>query len=124
MKQAIAILLIITVGAQTFSKWIIEFNFEINREYIAKNLCINRNNPKIGCNGKCCLKKRLTADEDQQQPAGKDSIQKNLQLDFFLHKPLQIDLSIAREIILHYSLYRFSNSQEFIQSIFEPPQFS
>jgi hypothetical protein len=124
LKQAVAILLIITLGIQTFSKLVIEFNFEINRSYIAKNLCINRNNPESTCKGKCYLKKKLAADESQQQPASKNSIQKNLQLDLFLNKPLKIDVSIAKEIILHHSLYRFSDSQEFVKSIFEPPQFS
>jgi hypothetical protein len=124
LKQVIAILLIITLGIQNFSKIIIEFNFEINRSYIAKNLCINRNNPGSTCKGKCYLKKKLTADKDQQQPASKNSVQKNSQPDLFLNKPLEIDVSIAKELIFHHSLYRFSDSQEFVKSIFEPPKFS
>ncbi len=124
MKQAVAIWLIITLGIQTFSKLVIEFNFEINRSYIAKNLCINRDNPESTCKGKCYLKKKLAADEDQQQPASKNATLKNFQQDLFLNNPLKIDVSIAKEIILHHSLYRFSDSQEFVKSIFEPPQFS
>lgn len=114
----------ITLGIQSFSKLVIEFNFEISRSYIAKTLCINRNNPESTCKGKCYLKKKLNADEDQQQPASKNSVQKNSQPDLFLNKPLEIDVSIAKEIILHHSLYRFSDSQEFVKPIFEPPQFS
>ncbi|MDE3184211.1 MAG: hypothetical protein KGM16_12410 [Bacteroidota bacterium] len=124
LKQAVAIWLIITLGIQTFSKLVIEFNFEINRSYIAKDLCINRNNPESTCKGKCYLKKKLAADEDQQQPASKNAVQKNLQQDLFLSEPMRINFSFAKDMILHASLYRFSDSQEFVKSIFEPPQFS
>lgn len=124
LKQLIAILLIITLGIQTFSKIIIEFNFDINRDYIAKNLCINRNNPESSCKGKCFLKKKLAADESQQQPASKNSNQKNLQLDLFLSKPLKIEALVAIKVIDHLSLYRFSDSQQFVKSIFQPPQIS
>ncbi|HKC67364.1 MAG TPA: hypothetical protein VKG26_03990 [Bacteroidia bacterium] len=34
-------------------------DYAINKEYIAKNLCENRNKPKLNCNGKCHLMKQL-----------------------------------------------------------------
>jgi hypothetical protein len=34
-------------------------DYALNKEYIAKNLCENRNKPKMHCNGKCHLMKQL-----------------------------------------------------------------
>jgi hypothetical protein len=34
-------------------------SFKINQDYIAKNLCENRAKPKMQCNGKCQLMKKL-----------------------------------------------------------------
>ena len=34
-------------------------DYLLNKEYIAKNLCENRNKPKMNCNGKCHLMKQL-----------------------------------------------------------------
>ncbi|MBE9464479.1 hypothetical protein IEE83_21550 [Dyadobacter sp. UP-52] len=50
--------------------WVIPLiclDFEIRREYIVKNLCINRNRPQLHCDGKCYLAKKLAESEKQQQ---------------------------------------------------------
>lgn len=55
---------------QSFSKWIIILEFNINRNYIARNLCENRYRPLMHCNGKCLLMKKMAAEDNQQSPAG------------------------------------------------------
>lgn len=46
------------------------FDFLINQNYIAKNLCENRDKPQLHCNGKCQLCKKLTQEDnkDKQNP--------------------------------------------------------
>jgi hypothetical protein len=43
----------------------------VNYEYIANELCENKDNPLLGCNGKCYLekqvKKQLNLDHDQEE---------------------------------------------------------
>ena len=34
--------------------------FELNKEYIIKKYCVNKAKPKLKCNGKCHLSKKLT----------------------------------------------------------------
>ena len=34
-------------------------DYAVNKEYVTKNLCENRNKPKLNCNGKCHLMKQL-----------------------------------------------------------------
>ena len=51
--------------AQIFSKWILVADYSINKEFIAEKLCENRDKPKLQCDGKCQLAKKLAAEEGQ-----------------------------------------------------------
>lgn len=55
--------------AQTFSKWFVEISFNLNRDYIAKNLCENRYRPVLKCNGNCVLMKKMKQEEKKEQDA-------------------------------------------------------
>jgi hypothetical protein len=46
--------------------------YAVNKDYIAKNLCINRDKPKSCCAGKCHLKKEL-AKSDTSENEGKNN---------------------------------------------------
>jgi hypothetical protein len=61
---------------QSFSHWFVVLAFNINRDYIAKNLCENRYRPKMHCNGNCVLMKKLKEKEktEQNEPAAKAEI--------------------------------------------------
>jgi len=111
------------VGIQTFSKWIIVFSYEINKDYIAKNICINREVPGSCCNGKCYLQKKLASDEDQQTPFGKTTNTKDIQPEFFFHELVHISFAIIPVVKHASSFYINGTSQEYIASIFQPPPF-
>ena len=75
------------------------------------------------CHGKCCLKKKIAADEDEQQPAGKTSYQKDIQLEFLLNKSV---LGHFMPLVLNsgYSTsYLPGSSQECVDALFQPPQY-
>jgi hypothetical protein len=55
----------ILVLFQTFSKWLVVAEYSMNKNFIAKNLCVNRAKPKMHCNGKCQMMKRLAEEEKQ-----------------------------------------------------------
>lgn len=40
---------------------LIHLNFQLQRDIIARTLCINRDQPQLQCHGKCFLKKQLKA---------------------------------------------------------------
>lgn len=69
-------ILILLVMSQTFSNWFVVATFNLNRAYIAKNLCENRYRPKMNCNGKCVLMKKMKEKEnkEQSQPVSKIEI--------------------------------------------------
>lgn len=69
MKRVVIPILILLMLAQTFSQWLIVLDYEINKDYIAKVLCENKNRPQLKCKGKCQMMKKLAEEEKQQQSA-------------------------------------------------------
>lgn len=65
MKLIAASILILLVMVQTFTSWLIVVEYTINKDYIANNLCVNKAKPKLHCQGKCQLMKRLAEEEKQ-----------------------------------------------------------
>lgn len=67
MKKCITLfILMLLVFQNAGSIWIIG-DFYINRDYIAKNVCINRFDAIPICNGKCYLDNKLKANDKQEQ---------------------------------------------------------
>ncbi len=67
MKQLISYLLIITIGWHLFAELTVYVSFKINQDYIAKYLCINKDDPESTCHGCCQLKKELEKQQEQKQ---------------------------------------------------------
>jgi hypothetical protein len=63
-QKLIAFLMLLAVAGLSFSKAIALLDYQLNRNYIEKTLCENRNMPACCCHGKCFLKKQLQKDED------------------------------------------------------------
>ncbi len=69
-------ILIVLLLTQTFSKWVLIMQYEINKKYITERLCENRNRPLLHCNGNCQLMQKMRAEEKEQAPANSGSIPK------------------------------------------------
>lgn len=62
-------ILILLLMTQAFSNWIVVITFNLNRDFIAKNLCENRDRPKLNCKGNCVLMKKMKQEQKQEQNA-------------------------------------------------------
>lgn len=73
IRHIIIGLLLLSLVAQSFSKAVMVADFYANQDYIARYLCVNRNNTAIKCEGICQLKKRFKQEEnkDKENPEGK-----------------------------------------------------
>lgn len=69
MKYLGGILILLAFLTQTFSKTFIVAGYYANTAAYAKN-CENKAKPKMGCNGKCQMMKKLKQEEnkDKQNP--------------------------------------------------------
>mgnify|MGYP007123208588 CR=1 FL=1 len=71
-KQITSILLLLAFAIQTFSGGFVVLNYYTNTTAFAKN-CVNKAKPKLHCNGKCQMMKKMQGEEkkDQQLPERK-----------------------------------------------------
>ena len=68
VKKVLAILMIMVLMFQVFSKLNTIAFFYLNQNYIAKVLCIEKDVPDNDCQGHCQLKKQLE-EEEEDTPA-------------------------------------------------------
>jgi len=65
VKRAAAILLLLALGTQVFSKLLVMGYYELNKAYIAKTYCVNKQKPQMHCNGRCHMQKQLKKQDEQ-----------------------------------------------------------
>lgn len=75
VRQLLTYTLVASLLLQLFSREVIVMSFELNRDFIAKNLCENRNRPQLNCDGKCYLAKKLKAQHDREDRETTERIQ-------------------------------------------------
>jgi hypothetical protein len=116
MKRAFAILVLFAILLQVFSSVTIMINYVVNKDYISKNLCENRDKPMMHCNGKCHLMKQLQK-ESKKENAPTNSAKVKTGIHFFKESisfcflsPIVTiksfpDFSIGKAITTSYSVF-------------------
>lgn len=108
---------------QSLSKTIVVADYQINKEYIAKVLCVNKSKPKMHCNGKCHLKKELNkAEKKDQSPANPLNEKNEIQLFSQSNSTVALFSSVIVTTSNLISDYSFHLSDKHLDSIFHPPQ--
>lgn len=104
MKFILVPILMLLMLAQTFSKWAVVIEYNLNRNYVAKNLCINKVKPKLHCNGKCQMMKKLAEEEKQNSSSNTNSnIKIKIQEQLFSNKMNKLALPVVAFITLSYN---------------------
>jgi hypothetical protein len=70
VKRLTAIVLSLCLFVQCTAQIAVLGLFELNKRYIAANLCENRAKPQLNCCGKCYLGKQLKKAGDDETPSG------------------------------------------------------
>lgn len=119
-KKITCVCMMIVLLLQTFSRAAIVVNFYVNQDYIAKNLCENRNKPKLNCCGKCQLNKKLHT-EDKKEKELPD--QKGVGTVVLSSKSFYATVPSAIATLFRNTFYNFSENTEAGQasSFFHPP---
>ncbi len=119
-RQIIAYVFLLAFALQTFSRAIIVFDYKINTETYARN-CENKARPKLHCNGKCQMMKKLKSEEqkDQQNPERKAE-NKNEILYFCQLFSSEIAFSPTTKKQLYASL-QCKKEQKQPHAVFHPP---
>ena len=106
---------------QSAVKLLIMVDYEINRDYISKNLCENKAKPMMHCNGKCHLHKQLAQQEKKENSLPYLNFKDKFELQYF-SKTAQIkfnELTLKQKPSFSYSFFIPKISTT---SIFHPPQ--
>lgn len=121
LKKLFTILTLAGLLLQTFSQAVIWAEFRVNQDYIAKNLCENRDKPEMHCDGQCCLKRKLAKDGKEQRPS--QSNQKNeLTVSLFYQESyFGIKLLYCKRPQQFYFSYNELATFSFHHSVFHPP---
>lgn len=66
MKLVPVSILFLLIFVQTYSIWFVTLSFNLNRDFIIKNLCENRSRPELHCKGNCVFTKKMKEQEKQE----------------------------------------------------------
>lgn len=103
---------------QVLNQVFIVANYSINKDYISKVLCENKDKPKMHCNGKCLLKKQLAKEEKKEQSPVKEK--KEIQLFYETNSLISISAPTNKNELS--TGYSFPVTFKHLQSVFHPPQ--
>ena len=125
MKIVAVSILILLVITQTFSKWMMIFQYEANKDYIATVLCENKSRPQLHCNGKCKLMEKMQADEQQNAPVNNKPVKASFVEALFLPEGMNLSVSVstAEEQVFN-SCYLMTNYTSPHFPVFHPPSMS
>lgn len=114
------VILALTILSANFSRLFVFAGFELNRDYIAAELCVNKSKPELNCNGRCFLAEKLkkAAEKEKKQ-------EKELQKSCFQ----EASIASNKSFYFHTELIDIINTPEAqfstvlkTTSVFQPPQ--
>ncbi len=120
MKFISVIILFICLIAATFSKLVLIACFDLNENYVAKELCVNKNNPSRHCNGHCYLNKQLNNEEKPNAPLNTSS-KERFEVQLFCIEASNNMNVVSFFITTAHSPFQNFTEQEVVKITFHPP---
>jgi hypothetical protein len=120
LKQIIAFVFLSAFSAQSFSRAFVVFDYFANTKTYAKN-CENKARPKMHCNGKCQMMKKLKQEEkkEAQNPERKAENKDDLVLSSRSFYPsLNFDISLQK---IHFPMITTGKEIKIPRSLLRPP---
>jgi hypothetical protein len=120
LKSFITIFLFLAILIQTFSSFVYDAAYVLNKNYIATKLCINKDKPIMHCNGKCFLAKQQQQ-EEQRNDKSADTRKEKFEIQFFsLPSAIILETIFSKNDIIYNDHVSFS-LPDFHTSVFHPP---
>ncbi|WP_343305606.1 hypothetical protein AAHN97_00390 [Chitinophaga niabensis] len=104
---------------QTFSKGLVLAEFMMNRDYIAKVLCINKAKPQLACHGQCQLMKQMEKETKKEQNG--NALKDKYEVVFaVINTSFHLSPSIAVKEL--FTAYNGGAHRDPLHAVFHPPQ--
>jgi hypothetical protein len=84
MRSLVSYILLVAILMPLASSWGTIAYYQLNKDYIARVLCENRDRPELHCNGQCYLAKRLKAQQDKQDKETTERVQHTPSIQLFI----------------------------------------
>ena len=113
----------LSLGFQSLMKLGITTWYELNKDYVADVLCINKDKPELNCKGKCYLNKQLKKADNTESNKQRPPASKKIEITEFLVNNLwafPTQYSNAPQNI-HAGYYTAPISYLYMQKVFHPP---
>ena len=123
LKKIVCFALLISILGSQSSKLFIYISFKINQEFIAKELCENKDVPKMNCNGNCYLAKQLKAEEEKEKEE-QVPIEQRVKLDVLFIAEVQSSndfFDTTFEAISLIDNIHFTPQKGYLSKVFQPP---
>jgi hypothetical protein len=120
LKRLTAILLLVALVTANFTYYFVYAGFELNKKYIATQLCENRNKPLLHCNGHCYFMKKIKQAGDKEKSAERQA-QKNLFQEVFFGT-VRKNVFYSKLLRLISTPYQYSDQSVSPDSLYQPPQ--
>ena len=123
MKQLFAIFLLSTFLANWASPYLPYIDYLINKEFIAKELCENKDKPALKCHGKCHLEKQIkkvAKKEKKGTTPFSDSKKNTKQLDYFISNRSNSETQTALKLKC-FVPYKNTESTNYSDVLIPPP---
>ncbi len=121
LKYLSVIVLLAAMMGQTFSKCVIVLDYQWNKDYIAKYLCVNRDKPEMKCEGKCYLCKKLKKEAKKDQDSPERRMDNGSEL-ISLWASYQLAPPVAIDLFSSYFVYDERVCERSAIPFFRPPQ--
>lgn len=122
MRSFVVYIWLVTTILPTFSQWGMIAYYQINKEYITRVLCVNRDKAQLHCNGQCYLAKKLKEQEVKKDQQTSERV-RNIPVIQLFSSPLTrfeflpTNFSKSAAITFHYHLATY----QVLLSILVPP---
>lgn len=125
LKQVVSIGLIFTIIFTNVNKVWIFIDFKLNQNYIAEELCENKDSQELSCKGKCQLVKQLRVEEEKEKRDIPSRLKAKsevlfLNTSFFKNSMCVYLIEGNRQAYFYCNLYKAN----YFNQIFHPPQYA
>ncbi|GAB4011923.1 hypothetical protein GCM10028808_26770 [Spirosoma migulaei] len=124
MRTLVLYSLLVATMLPTVSPWGVIAHYQLNKEYIARVLCENRDKPQLHCNGQCYLAKRLKAQQDKQDKETTERVQNIPVIQLFCEAALPFQFVPIWQLLqsVGFSDYCFPVYIAPLMGLFRPPR--
>lgn len=120
LNRITCIVLIVALLAANFSRLFVYAGFELNKQYIATELCENKDKPLLHCNGHCYFMKKVKQAQDKEKSSERE-MQKSLFQEVFVKSSNSVKF-FSRVLTTISTPYKMTDVTPFPGVVFQPPQ--